>query len=106
MDIKYAVGFVICKYWYTWWLDCILGVEGDKVKINFLKPHGPSPSFKYLQFPDILVMHKSEVLTKVDATTSAGRVNQLTEFETQTAKKAITLKIKKETMRGNRSTEC
>ena len=95
VDIKDTVGFVTCKYWDTWWLGCVLGVEGDEVnlKIGFLEPHGPSPSFKYLQFLDILVVHKGVILTKVDPTTST--IYWLTESETQTTTKELLLKSTK-----------
>lgn len=95
LDTNDIVGFVTCQYSDKWWLGCVLGVEGDEVKISFLEPHGPSPSFKYPQFTDILVVHKSEVLTKVDPTTATGRVYRLTDLETKKANKKLSVKLKK-----------
>lgn len=95
LDINDIVGFVTCQYSDKWWLGCVLGIEGDEVKISFLEPHGPSPSFKYPQFTDILVMHKSEVLTKVDPTTGTGRVYRLTDSETKKANKKLLVNLKK-----------
>lgn len=45
------------------------------MKISFLELYGPSTSFKYPQFPNILSVHKSDILTKV------GIVYRLTEAE-------------------------
>lgn len=95
LDIKDIVGFITCEYSDKWWLGCVLGIEGCEVKISFLEPHGPSPSFKYPQFSDILVVHKSAILTKVDPTTATGRVYQLTESETKKANKKLFMKLKR-----------
>lgn len=95
LDVKDVKGFVTCQYLDKWWLGCVLGIKRCEVKISFLEPHGPSPSFKYPQFADILVVHKSAILTKVDPTTATGRVYQLTESESQKANKKLFLKLKK-----------
>ena len=95
VDINDIVGFVTYQYSDKWWLGCVLGVEGNEVKISFLKPYRPSPPFKYPQFPDILVAHKREVLIKVNPTTARGRVYRLMESEAQKANKNLLLKSTK-----------
>lgn len=50
-DIK---GFVTCVYENAWWPDCVLATDAEKglIKISFLRPCGPSPSFTYPALPD------------------------------------------------------
>lgn len=89
LELSDVVGFVTCEYNNEWWLGCVLGIADEEVKISFLEPHGPSPSFKYPRSPDILIVNKTEVLTKVDPTTQTGRVYHLTEFESIKASKKL-----------------
>ncbi|GBN65685.1 hypothetical protein AVEN_221525-1 [Araneus ventricosus] len=57
LDINDIVGFATCQYLDKRRLGCVLEVEG--IKISLLEPRGPSPSFIYPQFTDILVVHKN-----------------------------------------------
>lgn len=97
INSKNMVGFVICRYSEHWWLGCVLHVneETEEIKVSFLEPHGPSPSFKYPQTPDILIVHTSDILLKVDPTTATGRVYNLTEAETVKASQALMSKKRK-----------
>ena len=65
------------------------------MKVSFLEPHGPSPSFKYPHIPDTLVVNKTEVLTKVDPKTQTGRVYNLTETESTKASKKLLSKLRR-----------
>ena len=47
------------------------------MKLSFLHPAGPSPSFTYPTHPDILVVKNDQILTTVDPVTSTGRTYQL-----------------------------
>lgn len=78
-----------------WWLGCVLGVEDNEVKISFLEPHGPAPSFKYPRSPDVLVLNKADVLTKVDPTTQTGRVYNLSVVECSKATRKLQSRLKK-----------
>lgn len=89
LELSEIVGFVTCNYSNQWWLGCVLGIENEFVNISFLEPHGPSPSFKYPQFPDILGVSRSDVLTKVDPITQTGRVYKLTTHEMEKASKIL-----------------
>lgn len=93
LDLNDIVGFVTCVYNNEWWLGCVLGIENEEVKVSFLEPHGPSPSFKYPHIPDVLVLNKTEVLTKVDPTTQTGRVYNITESESTKASKKLLSKL-------------
>lgn len=96
-DIEFSdmVGFVTCKYDEKWWLGCILDSYEDKqeVKVSFLHPNGPSPSYKYPELTDVLCVHKSDILTRVDPLTATGRVYTLTKGETQTATTKLLQKV-------------
>lgn len=94
LDINEIFGFVTSIYDKKWWLGCVLSKENDEVEISFLEPHGPSPSYKYPRSPDILVLNKKYVLTKVDPTTQTGRVYHLTQVENEKVTKKLHLKLK------------
>lgn len=95
LDSSDIVGFITCVYDTKCWLGCVIGTEGEDIKISFLEPHGPSTSFKFPRSPDILFVNKSDVLTKVDPTTQTGRVYHLTDLEICGATKKLESKIKK-----------
>lgn len=100
LELEEIVGFVTCMYDKEWWLGCVISTtENEDVKISFLEPHGPSPSFKYPRVPDILLVNKTDVLTKVDPTTQTGRVYHLTELEKTKATKKLQSKLKKRNAR-------
>ena len=63
-------GFVVCIYGNEWWLGCVLQLNGDDVRVNFLHPHGPSPSFSYPHHPDILTVSVEDVLLCASASKS------------------------------------
>lgn len=89
-----VVGFITCKYDQHWWLGCVLNSneETQEMQVSFLHPHGPSPSFSYPSPPDILWIHQSQVMTKVDPVTPTGRVYTLTVEEITAANTRIALK--------------
>lgn len=95
LNLSDIVGFVTCIYDNEWWLGCVIGIENEDVKISFLEPHGPSHSFKYPRSPDILLVNKVDILTKVDPTTQTGRVYHLTESESNKSTKQLHYKLKK-----------
>ena len=47
--------------------------ETEEATVSFLHPHGPAPSFVYPRNPDVLSIHITSVLTKVNPTTATGR---------------------------------
>ena len=72
-------GYVTVEYDGHWWLACVLAVNQAclEVKVSFLHPAGPSPSFTYPTHPDVLVVKNDQILTTVDPVTSTGRTYQL-----------------------------
>lgn len=93
LELDEIVGFITCLYDKEWWLGCVINTENEDIKISFLEPHGPAPFFKYPMVPDILLVNKTDVLTKVDPTKQTGRVYHLTEFESTQATKKLQSKI-------------
>lgn len=73
-------GFVVALYDNKWYLGCVLNVfeDSNEVKISFLQPHGPSPSFTFLPRADILLVPTCNVLAKVNVSTATGRTYNLT----------------------------
>jgi hypothetical protein len=85
MTLHDANDFVACVYDNIWWLECVMIVNenSDKVTISIVHPHDPSPSYVYLQQPNILSIHLSEVLMKVYPRTAAWWTYTLILVETQ-----------------------
>lgn len=83
-------------------LHCFIPVSKSKVltrpysfstylrKVSFLHPHGPAKSnCTYPAVPDILRVHRSDILTTVDPLTATGRVYILTKAETENANRKL-----------------
>ncbi|GBM94390.1 hypothetical protein AVEN_266418-1 [Araneus ventricosus] len=68
-------GYVISMYNEKWWLSYVLGE--NEVKVTFLHPSGPSPSFSYPLTPDVLRIPSSDTIYKMNPITPTGRVNIL-----------------------------
>lgn len=75
LQIDEIKGFVICQYDQKWWLACVIQTFPiqDEVKVTFLYPSGPNPSFYYPQRPDTLNIPTDDVLMLVDPSTATGR---------------------------------
>lgn len=91
-DIK---GFVTAVYNEKWYLGCVLETypESMEVKVTFLEPSGPSPSFKYPSKSDILTVPQSKILSMVDPRTITGRTYQLSEKESDKACRLLNVKL-------------
>jgi hypothetical protein len=57
----------------------------NKMRIIFLHPHGPSPSFIYLFCPDILNIPHAAVLMGVDPRTATGHTYTLADVGIKSA---------------------
>lgn len=77
-------GYMTVVYGSNWWLAYVLekNEEEDEVKVTFLHPQGPSPSFSYPRRPDVLWIPFTNVLCVVSPTTPTGRIYVLSEDET------------------------
>ncbi|GBL89309.1 hypothetical protein AVEN_11118-1 [Araneus ventricosus] len=91
LPLEEIQGFVTCMYDSTWWLGCVLNVNtsSDEIQISFLHPHGPSTSFVYPSYSDILRVSRHSVLTKVDPSTATGRAYKITEAESNLANQTL-----------------
>lgn len=84
-------GYVVAVYDGNWWLACVeecMPSTGE-VKLNFLHPHGPSPSFTFPFRPDRLVMDHQDVLLVVEPVTATGRTYTLSTKDTAAASNAL-----------------
>jgi hypothetical protein len=63
-------GYIVIVYEDHWWPGYVLQKyeENEKIKIRFLHPHGPSPSFVYLSQLDELILLMSLILSMVTPT--------------------------------------
>ncbi|GBO35924.1 hypothetical protein AVEN_117305-1 [Araneus ventricosus] len=68
-------GYVISMYNEKWWLSYVLGE--NEVKVTFLHPSEPSPSFSYPLTLDVLWIPSSDIIYKVNSITPTGRMNIL-----------------------------
>ena len=82
-------------YDQKWYLACVLETYPDsmEVKLTFLEPNGPSPSFKYPQRPDILIVPEKNILSIVDPQTATGRTYNLSEKEIKKASELLNEKL-------------
>ncbi|GBO15378.1 hypothetical protein AVEN_262217-1 [Araneus ventricosus] len=91
LPLEEIQGFVPCMYDSTWWLGCVLNVNtsSNEIQISFLHPHGPSTSFVYPSYSDILWVSRHSVLTKVDPSAATGRTYKITEAERNLANQTL-----------------
>lgn len=70
LEFSEMVGFLICRYDEHWWLGCVIDSddENQTIKMKFLHPHGPSPSFHYPDVDDILNVNSKHVIQQVEFT--------------------------------------
>ena len=79
LAMKDISGYVICEYSSRWWLALVIETYDDQeeVKVSFLHPAGPSPSFSFPHRVDELLVSRMQVLMKTSPTTSTGRVYKI-----------------------------
>lgn len=76
-------GYITTVYDNQWWLAYVLAKNenDEQVKVTFLHPAGPSPSFAYPRRPDILWLSVNDVLCKVQTVTPTGRIYRIPESD-------------------------
>ena len=60
---------------------CLKKNEENEVKVTFLHPPGPAPSFSFPKTVDVLWIPSTDVLCKANPTTPTGRVYMLPDEE-------------------------
>ena len=80
-------GYIAVEYDREWWVAYVMEVypERCEVKVSFLHPRGPNPSFFYPRHAEILVIDTSDVLTSLDPKTTSGRTYTISKDESQRA---------------------
>jgi hypothetical protein len=86
-----CTGYVTVAYDGRWWLSYVLDKNEnlDEVKVTFLHPCGPSPSFCYPRKPDILWVSITDVLCIVCPVTPTGRSYVLSEKDSLASDEAL-----------------
>jgi len=84
---KVNSGYITAEYDDSWWVACILASNEDitELRVTFLHPKGPSPSFFYPVIPDIQTIPAGTILMQVEPTTPTGRVYTLSKAESQSS---------------------
>ena len=79
LPMNEMMGYLVCEYDKQWWLAFVLNVlpETEELRVRFLHPAGPAPSFVFPKRNDDLVIARSHVIMTVNPTTSTGRTYQL-----------------------------
>lgn len=86
-----CTGYVTVAYDGKWWLAYIMdrNEDLDEVKVTFLHPCGPSPSFHYPRKPDVLWVSITDVLHLVCPVTPTGRSYVLPENDILASNEAL-----------------
>ena len=93
VELRAIAGYVAVEYDGKWWIACVDEIfpHSNEVSVNFLYPHGPSPSYFYPRRPDSLVVDVDDILVQLSPTTVTGRTYHLSEDDTDWAIIALQL---------------
>ena len=88
VDVK---GYVTALCDEHWWLAYVMDVNpaDEEAELNFLHPHGPSPSYCYPRHSYTLYVHVSDILTDVHPTTDMGRTYKLSKDNIEKMREAL-----------------
>ena len=66
VELRAIAGYVAVEYDGKWWIACVDEIfpHSNEVSVNFLHPHGPSPSYFYPRRPDSLVVDVDDILVQ------------------------------------------
>ena len=94
MNSELFAGYIAVEYDGKWWIAYVNEIfpQSNEVSVNFLHPHGPSPSYFYPRRPDSLVVDVDDILVQLSPTTVTGRTYHLSEDDTEWATIALQLK--------------
>lgn len=91
LTLANCTGYVTVAYDKRWWLAYVMerNEDLDEVKVTFLHPCGPSPSFCYPRKPDVLWVSITDVLRLVCPVTPTGRSYVLPENDSLASNEAL-----------------
>ncbi len=74
-NVDLISGYITAEYDGFWWLGCVVKMKQESrlVKVNFLHPHGPAPSFFFPEREDIFEIDVADVLKSAAPLTTTGR---------------------------------
>ena len=79
-----SLDFVSCYYEEHWWIGLVLekDEEQEDLRIKFMHPHGPSPSFVWPSTEDLCWVLYNHILCKIDSPiTTTGRSYTISETD-------------------------
>ena len=84
VELRAIAGYVAVEYDGKWWIVYVNEIfrQSNDVSVNFLHPHGPSPSYFYPRRPDSFIVDVDDILVQLSPTTVTGRTYHLSEDDT------------------------
>ena len=94
VELRAIAGYIAVEYHGKWWIAYVYEIfpQRNEVSVNFLHPHGPSPSYFYPRRPDSLVVDVDDILVQLRPTSVTGWTYHLSEDDTERATIASQLK--------------
>ena len=94
VELRAIAGYIAVEYDGKWLIAYVNEIfpQSNEVSVNFLHPHGPSPSYFYPRRLDSLVVDVDDILVQLSPTTVTGRIYHLSEDDTEQATIALHLK--------------
>lgn len=73
-NVDLISGYITAEYDGFWWLGCVVKMKQESrlVKVNFLHPHGPAPSFFFPEREDIFEIDVADFLKSAAPLTTQG----------------------------------
>ena len=93
-DDKEVSGYITVNYDNKWYLAYTISKDSQRKEatVVFLKPHGPSKTFKYSKKENMLMPY-SDILSKVDVSTKDGINYKLNSAEQKRISRMLNKKI-------------
>lgn len=97
LELEAIQGYIAVEYNEKWWVAYVdeLRPGTHEVSVNFLHPHGPSPSYLFPEPQDTLVVDISDVLIPISPSTATGRTYTLQRNDTNRAIAALKKRLEK-----------
>ena len=94
VELRAIAGYIAVEYDGKWWIAYVNEIfsQSNKVSVNFLHPHGPSPSYFYPRRPDSLAVDVGDILVQLSPSTVTGWTYHLSEDDTERVTVALQLR--------------
>ena len=91
LDTGTIGGYVAVEYDGVWWLAYVnhADIERKEILVKFLHPNGPSASFFYPRYQDLLLVDASDILTTLNPKAVTGLIYTLSTEDEASASAAL-----------------